>query len=81
MEVVIRGGQGQCGCMEGWPALAGVSAAERSLTVTHPEGDVMGKTYSDWLETPHLYRRGRLIVIPGDPPDVLDALDAVLELR
>jgi hypothetical protein len=30
------------------------------------------------VETPHLYRKGRLIVLTGDHPNLLDALDAVL---
>jgi hypothetical protein len=36
------------------------------------------EVHSDWIETPHLYKKGRLIVISGDNSDVLNALGTVL---
>jgi hypothetical protein len=59
-------------------AFAGVSVDDYSVTVTRTEGEVTVETHGDWMETPHLYRRGRLIVIAGDAMDVLDALDAAM---
>ncbi len=59
-------------------AFAGVSVDEYSITVTRLEGEVTVETHGDWMETPHLYKRGRLIVIVGDQPKVLDTLDTVV---
>jgi hypothetical protein len=59
-------------------ASAGVSADKYSMTITRSEGGVTVEVHSDWIETPHLYKKGRLIVISGDNSDVLNALDAVL---
>jgi hypothetical protein len=59
-------------------AFAGVSVDEYSITVTRPEGEGTVETHGDWMETPHLYKRGRLIVIAGDHARVLDALDKAL---
>jgi heat shock protein HslJ len=62
-------------------AFAGVSADEYSLTVTRSEGEVTVETHGDWIETPHLYKGGRLIVLIGDHPRVLDALDTAMGLQ
>jgi hypothetical protein len=59
-------------------AFAGVSADEYSITVTRSEAEVTVETHGDWIETPHLYKRGRLIVIVGDAMDILDALDTAM---
>jgi heat shock protein HslJ len=59
-------------------ASAGISADKYSMTITRLEDGVTVVVHSDWVETPHLYKKGRLIVITGDHPDVLKALDAVL---
>ncbi len=59
-------------------AFAGVSVDDHSMTVTRPEGEVTVETHGDWIETPHLYKRGSLIVIAGDHPTVLDALDKTM---
>jgi hypothetical protein len=34
--------------------------------------------HGDWLETPHVYLKGRVIVVTGDDPLVVDALDTLL---
>jgi heat shock protein HslJ len=62
-------------------ASAGVSADRYSMTITRAEGGATVVVHSDWVETPHLYKKGQLIVISGDHPDVLNALDAVLGPR
>jgi hypothetical protein len=59
-------------------AFTGVSADTYSLTVTRSDGDVTIETHGDWLETPHLYRKGRLILISGDDPGLLVTLDRVM---
>jgi len=56
----------------------GVSVDQYSMTVTRVEGDRIVEVHGDWIETPHPYRRGRLIVISGDSRDVLNTLDSVL---
>ena len=59
-------------------ASVGVSADKYSMTITREEGGVTVEVHSDWIETPHLYKKGRLIVISGDNSDVLNALGTVL---
>jgi heat shock protein HslJ len=59
-------------------AASGVSADERSITVTRSEGERTVETHGDWAETPRLYRKGRLIVIAGDHPGILGALGVAL---
>jgi hypothetical protein len=60
-------------------AAAGVSADAGSVTVSRMEGDITIETHSDWFtETPHLFKKGRLIVIVGDRPDVVRALEGIL---
>jgi heat shock protein HslJ len=59
-------------------AAAGVIADSYSITVRRTEGDMTVETHSDWVETPHLFRKGRLIVITGDHPELLDVLESVL---
>jgi hypothetical protein len=59
-------------------AFAGVSADAYSLTVTRSDGDRTVVTHGDWLETPHLYRKDRLILITGDDPGLLATLDKVM---
>jgi hypothetical protein len=57
----------------------GVTADAGSVTVTRREGDLVREQHSDWFtETPHLFKKGRLIVIAGDHAEVLHALEAIL---
>lgn len=57
---------------------ASVSTDNYSMTITHTEGEVTHVHHSDWLETPHVYLKGRVIVVTGDDSRVLDALDTLL---
>lgn len=59
-------------------AATGVSTDAYSMTVTRTEGVMTHVHHSDWLETPHIYLKGRVIVLTGDDPLVVDALDTVL---
>jgi hypothetical protein len=60
-------------------AAASVSADAGSGTVTRTEADLVREQHSDWfVETPHLLRKDRLIVIVGDHAEVLHALEAIL---
>jgi hypothetical protein len=59
-------------------AATGVSTDAYSMTVTRTEGVMTHVHHSDWLETPHVYLRGNVIVVTGDDPLVVDALDTVL---
>jgi hypothetical protein len=60
-------------------AAVGVTADAGSVTVTRREGNLVREQHSDWFtETPHLFKKGRLIVIVGDHAEVLHALEAIL---
>jgi hypothetical protein len=59
-------------------AAAGVTTDEYSVTIARTEGEVTYETHGDWMETPHVYLKGRLIVITGNDPGVLEALNGVL---
>lgn len=60
-------------------AAASVTADAGSVTVTRMEGDLVREQHSDWFtETPHLFKKGRLIVIARDHPEVLRALEGIL---
>ena len=59
-------------------AAAGVSTDAYSVTISRAEGEMTYVHHSDWLETPHVYLKGRVIVLTGDDPLVVDALDTVL---
>ena len=59
-------------------AAASVAADAGSITVTREQGGVGLWIHSDWGETPHLFKKGRLIAIVGDHPDVQRALEAIL---
>jgi hypothetical protein len=59
-------------------AAASVAADAGSMTVTREQGGVGLWIHSDWGETPHLFKKGRLIAIVGDRPDVQRALEAIL---
>jgi hypothetical protein len=59
-------------------AAAGVSTDAYSVTISRTEGKVTYEHHSDWLETPHVYLKGRVIVISGDDARVVDALDTLL---
>jgi hypothetical protein len=60
-------------------AAASVSADAGSVTVTRTDGDLVREQHCDWfVETPHLFKKGRLIVIAGDHPDVLRALESIV---
>jgi len=60
-------------------AASGVTADAGSVTVTRTEGDLVREQHSDWFtETPHLFKKGRLIVIARDHPEVLRALEGIL---
>jgi hypothetical protein len=54
-------------------ASAGVSADEYSIVDKRVEGETTIEVHGDWVETPHLYKKGRLIVISGENPGVLNA--------
>jgi heat shock protein HslJ len=55
-----------------------VSADEYSLTITRVDGEKTIEVHSDWLETPHLYSKGRLILVLGENPVLLEVLDTTL---
>ena len=60
-------------------AAASVTADAGSVTVTRREGDLVREQHSDWFtETPHLFKKGRLIVIARDQTEVLRALEDIL---
>ena len=60
-------------------AAIGVTADAGSVTVTRTDGDLVREQHSDWfVETPHLFKKGRLIVIVGDHAEVLRALEVIL---
>ncbi|MGD8491241.1 MAG: hypothetical protein PVI68_19700 [Anaerolineae bacterium] len=60
-------------------ATTGVTADAGSVTVTRREGDLVREQHSDWFtEAPHLFKKGRLIVIARDHAEVLRALEAIL---
>jgi hypothetical protein len=59
-------------------AAAGVTTGEYSVTIARTEGEVAYETHGDWVETPHVYSKGRLIVMTGNDPGVLEALSGVL---
>jgi hypothetical protein len=59
-------------------AADGVSTDKYSMTIIHTEGEVTYEHHSDWLETPHVYQRGSVIVVAGDDARVLGALDTLL---
>jgi len=61
-------------------AFSGVSVDEFSMTIAREEGDLTVEVHSDWLETPHVYHRGRVIVVTGDHPELRSALDRLLGL-
>jgi hypothetical protein len=58
-------------------AAAGVSTDEYSMTITRTEGEVTYVRHGDWLETLHVYLKDRVIVVTGDDPRVVDALNAL----
>jgi heat shock protein HslJ len=62
-------------------AFAGISVDEYGLTISRTEGEVTVETHGDWIETPHVYKLGRLIVITGDHATVLDALEQAIGLQ
>jgi hypothetical protein len=59
-------------------AAAGVSTDAYSVTISRAEGEMTHVHHSDWLEMPHVYLKGRVIVLTGDDPLVVDALDTLL---
>ena len=79
--------------VDGWPvvvhefvnvptaeeAAASVRCDAGSFRITRAEGDLVREQRNDSLQTPHLFKRGRLIVIVFDHPDVQRALEAILE--
>jgi hypothetical protein len=60
-------------------AADGVSSDAYSVTVSRTEGEMTYVHHSDWVETPHVYQKGRVIVIAGDDSRVVDALDTLLD--
>jgi hypothetical protein len=63
-------------------AAASVTADAGSVTVTRTEGDLVHEQHNDgFVETPHLFKKGRLIVIVGDHPEVLRTLEDILGLQ
>jgi heat shock protein HslJ len=59
-------------------AAAEVSTDEYSMTVRRDVEGAVVETHTDWLETPHVFASGRLLVICGDSPVLLAALEALL---
>lgn len=60
-------------------AAASVSADAGSFTATRTEGDLVQEQHNDlFTETPHPFRKGRVIVIVGDHAEVLRALESIL---
>jgi hypothetical protein len=59
-------------------AASGVSTDAYSMTITRSEGRMTYEHHGDWEETPHVYLKGRVIVVTGDDPLVVDALDTLL---
>jgi len=47
------------------------------MTIIHTEGEVTYEHHSDWVP-PHVYLKGRVIVISGGDPRVLAALETLL---
>lgn len=59
-------------------AAAGVSTDAYSMTIVRTEGEMTYEHHGDWVEMPHVYLKGRVIVVMGDDPLVVDALDTLL---
>jgi len=59
-------------------AAAGVTTDEYSVTISRTEGEVTYETHGDWVETPHVYLKGRLIVLTGSDPGVVESLSEAL---
>lgn len=69
----------QCGVATAEEAAASVTADAGSVTGTRTGGDLVPEQHSDWFaETPHRFKKGRLIVIARDQPEVLRALEVIL---
>jgi hypothetical protein len=59
-------------------ALGGVVVDEYSLTISHMEDDLLVEVHSDWLETPNVFSKGRLIVVTGADEELVEALEGIL---
>ncbi|MFQ5950778.1 MAG: hypothetical protein ACE5KH_01675 [Candidatus Geothermarchaeales archaeon] len=55
------------------------AVADGEAALVSPDGGSVGTTMMMWIDRPHFYKAGRLIVLyVGDSPTVTDALEAVL---
>lgn len=55
------------------------AAAEEAAGSVNASGTIIGTTTADWIEPPHFYREGRLIVLyAGSDAAILSALEQVL---
>lgn len=58
---------------------ASAAGAEAAAATVNPTGNIIGNKTVDWIEPPHFYRQGSLIVLyPGDDEALLSALEAIL---
>lgn len=58
---------------------ASAAEAEAAAGTVNAGGTIIGTTTVDWIEPPHFYRHGRLLVLyAGSDENVLSALEAVL---
>lgn len=58
---------------------ADAAEAEAAAGTVNASGTIIGTTTVDWIEPPHFYRHGRLLVLyAGSDENVLSALEAVL---
>lgn len=71
--IIVNGGKVQ---VFEYPSAAAANAEAARVS---PDGRSVGTTVVEWVETPHFYKAGRLIVLyVGDEADVLNPLQAVL---
>ncbi|HUW09697.1 MAG TPA: META domain-containing protein, partial [Anaerolineae bacterium] len=59
-------------------ASGGIVTDRYSMTVTRLEDGLTLEVHSDWLDTPHVHHRGRLIVISSAGPGLLHTLGTLL---
>jgi hypothetical protein len=58
---------------------ASEAEAEEAAATVNPTGNIIGTKTVDWVEPPHFYRQGKLIVLyAGSDEAVLSALEAAL---
>lgn len=53
--------------------------ANRDAANVSPTGTPIGQSQISWMDTPHFYKRDRLIVLyVGHSPEILSALEAIM---